>query len=272
MLTPMLMVPIVDGDYLPSHPIQLLREGRNQKVDVISGICQNEGGAPYFMFRGMKGNKTFTPEELDFFGQALTGMYSEDNVHYLNRRVFYHYMDNLEVFTDKNADNLEQMLGEIITHWQDEAAVLHEPDSQYGKNIYRYELQHLGERSLKNYFNAPYAKDWVVFAENLNYLFDNVYGLPPVSRPDDVLLSDIFLSLWTNFAATGNPTPDLELGFKWRPMTSESDFSFLSLTPTPEMKEDHREKNREFWRNLPLKYNKMLYPERFQTTAETCNN
>lgn len=37
------MVPRVDGDYLPDHPANLVREGRYNKVDVISGVCRDEG-------------------------------------------------------------------------------------------------------------------------------------------------------------------------------------------------------------------------------------
>lgn len=37
------MVPRVDGDYLPDHPANLVRDGRYNKVDVISGVCRDEG-------------------------------------------------------------------------------------------------------------------------------------------------------------------------------------------------------------------------------------
>lgn len=33
----------MDGDYLPDHPANLVREGRYNKVDVISGVCRDEG-------------------------------------------------------------------------------------------------------------------------------------------------------------------------------------------------------------------------------------
>lgn len=37
------MTPGVDGEYLPEHPAVLLREGRYNKVDIISGINRNDG-------------------------------------------------------------------------------------------------------------------------------------------------------------------------------------------------------------------------------------
>lgn len=40
----MFMVPRVDGVYLPEHPAILIREGRYNKVDIMSGLCAHEAG------------------------------------------------------------------------------------------------------------------------------------------------------------------------------------------------------------------------------------
>lgn len=39
-----MMLPRVDGEFLPDHPAVLLREGKYNKVDLISGITEHEGG------------------------------------------------------------------------------------------------------------------------------------------------------------------------------------------------------------------------------------
>lgn len=41
---PQVMMPGVDGEFLPDHPAVLLREGRYNKVDIISGMTEHEGG------------------------------------------------------------------------------------------------------------------------------------------------------------------------------------------------------------------------------------
>ncbi|KAK7016408.1 postsynaptic membrane assembly [Halocaridina rubra] len=40
---PLVMVPRVDGIYIPDHPAELLRSGRFNKVDLISGFNKDEG-------------------------------------------------------------------------------------------------------------------------------------------------------------------------------------------------------------------------------------
>ncbi|ROT66436.1 JHE-like carboxylesterase 1 [Penaeus vannamei] len=40
---PSVMAPSVDGEFLPDHPARLLRDGRYNKVDVITGTTQHEG-------------------------------------------------------------------------------------------------------------------------------------------------------------------------------------------------------------------------------------
>lgn len=37
------MGPWVDGHYIPDHPARLVRDGRHAKVDLMSGITQDDG-------------------------------------------------------------------------------------------------------------------------------------------------------------------------------------------------------------------------------------
>jgi len=49
------------------------------------------------------------------------------------------------------------------------------------------------------------------------YMIFKPNGLPleTVFTAEDKITSQNMLKLWTNFAKTGNPTPDLELGILW---------------------------------------------------------
>ncbi|XP_068232283.1 esterase E4-like [Palaemon carinicauda] len=40
---PLMASPRVDGDYLPDHPVRLIREGRYNKVNLITGVTADEG-------------------------------------------------------------------------------------------------------------------------------------------------------------------------------------------------------------------------------------
>jgi carboxylesterase type B len=56
----------------------------------------------------------------------------------------------------------------------------------------------------------------VAHADDLFMLF-KAHGFPleTVYTDEDKATSQNMLKLWTNFAKTGNPTPDLELGIVW---------------------------------------------------------
>ncbi|XP_063602610.1 uncharacterized protein LOC134778682 [Penaeus indicus] len=85
-------------------------------------------------------------------------------------------------------------------------------------------------------------------------------GFPYLRTHNDLLTGEIITTLWTNFAKTGKPTTDDSLGFEWEPVTNTS-LPHLSLTPSPEMHEDHREQLRSFWQSIPTRQNTILFPE-----------
>nr|XP_027222874.1 uncharacterized protein LOC113814992 [Penaeus vannamei] len=111
-------------------------------------------------------------------------------------------------------------------------------------------------------WNLAYVGD----SDDLQYLFSFDKLNVSLTKEEDLFVSRIMVDLWTNFAATGNPTPDLSLGFKWTP-TEASSLSYLGITSAPAMKVYDREQDIEFWRNLPRKMNKLLYPDRFSQNS-----
>ncbi|KAK8391306.1 hypothetical protein O3P69_017135 [Scylla paramamosain] len=62
----------------------------------------------------------------------------------------------------------------------------------------------------------------------------------PMHRRQDLHMQDILVTLWTNFASTGNPTINGTLGFRWTPVTPKRPLSYLSLTVTPNMQKVDR--------------------------------
>ncbi|XP_042869255.1 cholinesterase-like [Penaeus japonicus] len=128
--------------------------------------------------------------------------------------------------------------------------------------VFTYELQHRGEHSTFDDFYPPsnMSKDWVFHGDDLQYLFYKKNQ--SLTKGEDLFVSRIMVDLWTNFAASGHPTPDLALGFKWEPMTSAEE-SYLAITSSPSMEAFENQQVQEFWRNMPMKTNKLLYPDRF---------
>ncbi|XP_063854711.1 bile salt-activated lipase-like [Scylla paramamosain] len=159
------------------------------------------------------------------------------------RQLYLHYLGTTHV-TEAHADDFMRM---FTDHY---FAVPHDRISaHHAGKIYRYELQHYAQLSFGQLICPSCDNKWVSHVDDLYYLFRGGPLLSPrtappqrpkdLKLPDDLTLRDIITTLWTNFAATGNPTPDSSLGFTWEASTPEN-LQYLSLTPSPFTKPDDR--------------------------------
>ncbi|XP_064098465.1 LOW QUALITY PROTEIN: juvenile hormone esterase-like [Macrobrachium nipponense] len=267
---PMLASPRVDGDYLPDHPVRLMQRGLYNKVNLISGVTADEGAIfslPLFS------RPDLLPALLNNFGENgpySLGLSVEDSEpEVLTREIYKFYLGGVVVDAE-HVDGLTKMMGDRhfkICH--DLFSDLHA--RQKGVSVYRYELLHHGQMSVTRVLNSNIpAGSWVAHGDDLYYLFRGGPLLqpfePPSDNPTDITaekdlrLREAMLSLWTNFATTGNPTPDDSLEFRWH-ATDPNDFSFLKLLPRPRMTCDVREKERDFANSLPTELNRLLHPD-----------
>ncbi|XP_042894419.1 cholinesterase 2-like [Penaeus japonicus] len=268
---PLPTVPRVDGDFLPDEPASLMRQGKYNRVDVMAGITRDEGAFvadPLFaredMARGLRNN-------FSAFGPLSLNCMNEEDPVALSTKIYEHYLGDL-AFDEEHSDQLAQLYGDWffnVPHDLTSQVFARDPDTK----IYRYELKHRAQLSFSDFFETSFGKNWISHGDDLYYLFRGGPLFAPDSLPDragdlldadDLKLRDIITTMWTNFAATGNPTPDDSLGFKWEPAT-ESSFRHLALKPSPEMEDDHRREVRHFLTSLPTKVNKLLHPERVLT-------
>ncbi|CAL4143162.1 unnamed protein product, partial [Meganyctiphanes norvegica] len=75
----------------------------------------------------------------------------------------------------------------------------------------------------------------------------------------DLEIRDELTTMWYNFAKTGNPTPDENLGFVWSP--TNSNLKYLSIGSPMAMRQDQsRERIHGFWTTLPTRQNNLLNP------------
>ncbi|KAK3866846.1 hypothetical protein Pcinc_027650 [Petrolisthes cinctipes] len=268
---PLYMAPRIDGEYLPAHPALLVREGRYNKVDIMSGICAHEGA-------GTTVALLETPVGADMaanftkLGPYLAGVDQEEDGSYLAHRIVYFYLGKMFFnLTHKDADAVIQMVSDLmmaVPH--DVTSMFHARDSILGIKVYMYQLDHRPKKFFLNInMNSTLGKNWVYHGDDLQFLFDGLLGKEEgLESPDDLIMREIMLDLWTNFAATGNPTPDLSLGFRWSP-ASTCNLHYLSLTPAAMMHPDVRAQTRDFLLDLPTKQNKLLFPEKFQSQDTT---
>ncbi|XP_068202509.1 venom carboxylesterase-6-like [Palaemon carinicauda] len=266
---PFPLVPCIDGDYLPDHPAQLLKSGRFHKVDIMTGITANEN-----VFRALdliqkEDSKKKFLAKFDIFAPILCSIEEEESGVSIMKSAFYHYLDGIEISEDYFIE-LDQLVNDCyfnINH--DETVLSHAADERI--NVFAYELEYQARESIADTF-APglVDKDYVPHGCDIELLFNNVFGLPNSGDETDHFVSDIMVKLWTDFAITGNPTPDLSLGFKWLPVAKDS-YHYLGIGPAPSMRNDKRAKRREFWRMQPTRSNRILYEELFAEDPTTAN-
>ncbi|XP_027207995.1 juvenile hormone esterase isoform X2 [Penaeus vannamei] len=266
---PLVTVPRVDGDFLPDHPARLMRDGDFNQVDLMAGVTREDGA---FATNPMLVRKDLFPalqNNFSIFGPICLslGTEVEDPVG-LSTKVFRHYLGNLTI----DRDHIEEIT-KLSTHYT--FAIPHDLTTLYharvpGLRTFRYELKHRAQLSMGDYFKTDIGRHWVPHADDLYYLFAGGPLLVRSHMPhrprdlqseEDLRLRDIITTMWTNFAATGDPTPDDSLGFKWEAAT-EDNLHYLALKPSPTMEADQRQEARDFHASLPTKQNQLLHPER----------
>ncbi|XP_063592301.1 juvenile hormone esterase-like [Penaeus indicus] len=266
-LTPLFFVPRVDGDFLPDDPNVLLREGRHQHVDLISGVTAHEGALgtkPLYSRPELITDIMKNPSILPLTVLCCVG--AEDPMA-ATLRIYQHYLGGLNINDTEGVT--EMMSNQLFKVSHDLATQYHSKNVSPNKKTFRYELTHRGQLSVGDSFETPVGKHWVMHSDDLFYLFQvgSLFPAPRIpGRPDDLVreddlrLRDIMTTMWTNFATYGDPTPDLSLGFKWEE-ASENDLKYLDLTPNPVMMGDQRKEVRRFHASLPTSQNYIFNPE-----------
>ncbi|XP_045613397.1 juvenile hormone esterase isoform X2 [Procambarus clarkii] len=260
-ILPMTVTPRVDGDFLQEEPGLLVREGRFRKVELMAGSVREEGA----MFtHAMLTNKELVSALKSNFSEIAPVTLqcegeSADPVA-LARSIFTYYLGDQELEPVARSDQLTKMFSDRLVSVDVEQVVKHQAKFT---STYRYVLTHRGHLSFSDVFPTDVGSHWVSHCDDLLYLFraDSILKLPhDLQDHVDLHLRDTITSLWTNFAATGNPTPDDSLGFTWRPST-EDNLQYLALTPNPTMEADLRHEVRRFHASLPTTMNQALHPQ-----------
>ncbi|XP_069944777.1 venom carboxylesterase-6 isoform X1 [Cherax quadricarinatus] len=267
---PLIFNPRVDGDFIPDHPAKLVLEGRHHKVDLMAGVTSDDGAlvthalyASRNLISDLKVNFTTTgPASI----QMMEVTDGEDVVE-VTRRVYHHYLGEELNVDEDHSEALTQLFSDAHFMVDHDLVTQHHAHYAHHHNTYRYEFGYRGEISFGDLYHTHVGKHWVPHADDLIYQFHHntqqkLSKIPgKLSAPEDLRVTDIMATLWTNFATTGNPTPDGSLGFTWEPST-EDNLQYLALNLKPTMVSDQRQEVRKFFASLPTKINHILYPDR----------
>ncbi|XP_042883565.1 venom carboxylesterase-6-like [Penaeus japonicus] len=261
-INPMILGPRVDKDFVPDNPYRLVKEGRHQHVDVISGVTSHEGS---LFSKGIYKSE----EILEDFNKnfAVKGPlileFREGDVDLaaVSERIFQHYAGTTHV-TLSHAESVNEMLSDrhfVLPHDITTKYLVRHGSSI---NVYAYNFAYRGEHTLMSITpSLVNDRPWVGHGDDMLYHFPG-FLTSPVMSPDDLKIRNLMVKLWINFATTGNPTPDDSLGFTWDPTTQETRHHRLNINKDIAMEEKNREEVFDFWATLPMLENVILHPEK----------
>ncbi|NP_001124351.1 beta-esterase 2 precursor [Bombyx mori] len=119
--------------------------------------------------------------------------------------------------------------------------------------IYLYELTYRAANSFSQIFGDPEGDYGVCHADDLMHLFPIHFLSQPFSERD-IEFSKYLITLWTNFATSGNPNKPNNIPTVWKPVTSREKMEYLDIGLKSRMKEGLATRSR-FWGSLPLWHN-----------------
>ncbi|XP_069974330.1 venom carboxylesterase-6 [Penaeus vannamei] len=261
---PLVMLPRVDGDFLPDFPANLLKNNRYNKVDLIAGVTAHEGAFVAKFLYARKPLRDALVTNFSVVGPLVMNFRNQDDHDdhdplYLARRVFYHYLGDI-LIADENADAVTELFSDRLFKTCTEDTLKAHLEATHSR-AYFYTLTHRGQKGFLDGLNLTVGAHWVSHTDDKQYLWDDT-----LQHPADQMVQHLMTRMWTSFASSGNPTPDSSLGFKWQPVSKDS-LHFLDIRPAADMAPDGRARVRAFWASLPTRQNKILYPERFSSTS-----
>ncbi|XP_069944808.1 carboxylic ester hydrolase [Cherax quadricarinatus] len=248
-ISPVPFVPRVDGDFIPGEPAKLILEGRHQMVDLMAGVTRDDGAftshAMYAMrnlIRDLEANFTTVGPLSIVIKEVMDG---EDVVE-VTRRVYQRYLGEELNIDEDHSEALTQLFNDVYFMVDHDLVTKFYAHHAHHHNTYRYVFSYRGEISFGDLYDTHVGKNWVPHTDELIYLFQlnlpRNETKPPKNQnvSEDLRMTDILTTLWTNFAITGNPTPDGSLGFTWEPCT-EDNLQSLDLILEPTMIADQRQ-------------------------------
>jgi carboxylesterase type B len=242
----------VGESFLPGSPNTLFKKQQHNGVPIMTGIVENEGGLFYRAYRKYRDTmieKSFLKRHFTDFVKNFTD-FREKNINLVSAVLLREYFMHTDL---KNESDVSRTMDTLVSDGTVNAA--HDRFVRklikHGEHVYMYLLSHRGKNSLSRHYTDEDIGP--IHADDLQYLFDTppeLFGPEPISG-DDILTSHRMLTMWTNFAKTGDPTPSTtdEIPIKWEPVKSKDDINYLKIDKDLTMDSNFRVDKANTWNN-----------------------
>ena len=247
--------PIVDGDFLPDTPENLRDAGKFHSVPYMAGFTSSEGS---YFFPDILAKAT--PE--DFRYDTETIFYNIGNKYgqMMDGGLPKPLLDTIELLytpwinksdTDKVRKGIADEVGDFtMTAPTHKGLLFHSQKA----SAYMYEFGHRSGLNPSPLWKGTAHKDDTPYQFGFPFM-----NLTVLQKYDDIdrNVSDMVITLFTNFAKYGNPTPQPVRGVSWEEFNS-SRKAYLRIHSVPEMAINFQPTRMAFWNGY---YENMLKEE-----------
>ncbi|KAG7312987.1 hypothetical protein JYU34_000059 [Plutella xylostella] len=120
--------------------------------------------------------------------------------------------------------------------------------------VYLYELTYRATNSFSQIFGDEDGDHGVCHADELMHLFPIHFLSQPFSEKD-IEISNLIITMFTNFATTGNPNLPTKLPVEWNPVSDSKTMEYLDIGHNLAMGRGLAESSK-LWGSLPLWFNR----------------
>ncbi|KAM3836904.1 neuroligin-4, X-linked [Vipera latastei] len=252
--------PVIDGDVIPDDPQILMEQGEFLNYDIMLGVNQGEGLK--FVDGIVDNEEGISPNDFDFsVSNFVDNLYGyPEGKDTLRETIKFMYTD----WADKeNPETRRKTLVALFTdhQWVAPAVATADLHAQYGSPTYFYAFYHHCQSEMKPTWADSAHGDEVPY----------VFGIPMIGPTElfncnfsknDVMLSAVVMTYWTNFAKTGDPNQPVPQDTKFihtKPNRFEEvawskynpkDQLYLHIGLKPRVRDHYRATKVAFWLEL----------------------
>lgn len=241
--------PVVDGNFLPDTPEELRKSGRFNKVPLMAGFTSQEGA---YFFPSQIENVTPTTfrKNLLFAFRYILNKYGQ-TLETPNRHEVPNSLLDAAVFQytpwpyASDSHKLKRGFSDVITDScvaEPAHASLRYHSTQ--QRAFLYEFAHRSKLDPEPEWLGVRHKDDTPY--QFGFPLMNLTVLQNYDEADRNV-SDTVLTLFTNFAKFGNPTPEPVFGASWPPF-NQSHLAYFLIQGKPTHASNYRPTQMAFWR------------------------
>ncbi|XP_026075351.1 neuroligin-2b [Carassius auratus] len=251
--------PVVDGDVVPDDPEILMQQGEFLNYDILLGVNQGEG---LKFVDDSEGEDGISAASFDYtISNFVDNLYGyPDGKDILRETIKFMYTD----WADRdNSDMRRKTLLALFTdhQWVAPAVATAKLHAEFQSPVYFYTFHH--------HCQTEARPEWADAAHGDEIPY--VFGVPMVGATDlfpcnfsknDVMLSAVVMTYWTNFAKTGDPNVPVPQDTKfihtkpnrfeeviWTKFSSK-DKQYLHIGLKPRIRDNYRANKVAFWLEL----------------------